>query len=143
MYRQKVGKVKVFGTQEFLTNLKQELVKENCTDILLTENYLEYYHKENINQFEEGFYDGLQEGLYLAEMYLGIKYGEVICKTLTSAEFFWSDIYGSWKENIFDKYSFNAEYFIYRNSPEYKVDKHNRQINKLEKILAKHKQAVI
>jgi hypothetical protein len=149
-----LGTLRIYGTQEILLALHKEAQEGDVKDFLLTENYIqvtpdikfdlsfnsEYeLKKKQLISFVEK-----TEGLYYIEFYQGIKYGQLNIHEWHNFEFYCDDDqYDTWEKNIFDKYSFEAEYTVYLNSPEREKEKQLRKINKLEKILATQKQKVL
>jgi hypothetical protein len=148
-----LGTVRIYGTQEILL-ASQDVAQEcNMKDILLTENYIQLTPDIKFDLSFNSEYELIKkqlimlvdktEGFYYIEFYQGIKYGQLNTEGWHNTEFIDSDRYDTWEKNIFDKYSFEAEYTVYLNSPERKKEKQLRQINKLEKILASQKQKVL
>jgi hypothetical protein len=151
-----LGTVRIYGTQEILSVINDGAIAEgvNVSDIILTENYIQlpphikfdlsFKSEYELNKKQWISFVDKTEGFYFIEFYEGIKYREVRTEGWHNTEFCCDrDQYDTWEKNIFDKYSFEAEYTVYINSPEYTQEKQLRQINKLEKILARQKQKVL
>jgi hypothetical protein len=150
-----LGTVRIYGTQEILSGINDGAIAEgvNVSDIILTENYIQLPPETLYDSEIKSSYETLKknwisfvnvtEGFYFIEFYEGIKYREVRTEGWHNTEFFLSDQYDTWEKDIFDKYSFEAEYTVYLNSPERKKEKQLRELNKLEKILARQKQKVL
>jgi len=148
-----LGTVRIYGTQEILSAINDVAIAEgvNVSDIILTENYIQLppHFKFDLSSDSEYELNKKQlmrlvdktEGFYFIEFYQGIKYGALNIHGWHNTEFCCDeDRYDTWEKNIYDKNSFEAEYTAYINSPEYTQQKQLRQINKLEKILAKQKE---
>jgi hypothetical protein len=149
-----LGSLRIFATQEILLALHKEAQEGDVKNIVLTENYIQFQpeikfddrfdseYSKSKNELKKGVRD--TEGFYSIEFYEGIKFNQLRTDSADNSNFlFDSDEYDTWEKNIFDKYSFEAEYIVYLNSPERKKEKQLRQINKLEKILASQKQKVL
>lgn len=148
-----LGTVRIFATQEILLLLNETALSEGEKGIVLTENYIQLPPQVKFDLSFKSEYEKSKhelklgviatEGFYSIEFYEGIKFNQLRTDGANNNEFFCSDQYDTWEKNIFDKYSFEAEYTVYLNSPERKKEKQLRQINKLEKILAKQKEKVL
>ena len=148
-----LGTVRIYGTQEILLALYHEAQEGDVKDILLTENYIQvtpdikfdlsFNSEYELNKKQLISLVDKTEGFYYIEFYQGIKYGQLNIHEWHNTRFINLDQYDTWEKNIFDKYSFEAEYNVYLNSPERQKEKQLRQINKLEKILASQKQKVL
>ena len=150
----RLGSVRIFATQEILLSIHESYLLAGVRDTVLTENYIQLQpevkfddrfdseYSKNKSELKQGVRD--TEGFYSIEFYEGIKFNQLRTESADNTNFlFDSDEYDTWEKNIFDKYSFEAEYNVYLNSPERQKEKQLRQINKLEKILASQKQKVL
>lgn len=148
-----LGTLRIFGTQEILKAIHDEALSQGEKNIVLTENYIQLPPQVKFNdRFDSEYTENkkelkhmvrITEGFYSIDFYEGIKFNQLRTDGTDNTEFCDSDKYDIWEKNIFDKYSFEAEYTVYLNSPEREKEKQLRKINKLEKILAKHKELVI
>ena len=148
-----LGTVRIFATQQILLSIHESYLTEGFTDYVLTENYIQLPPQVKFNDMFNSEYEKSKhelqlgvtdtEGFYSIEFYEGIKYGQLRTDSADNNEFRFSDQYDTWEKNIFDKYSFEAEYTVYLNSPEREKEKQLRKINKLEKILEKQKEKVL
>jgi hypothetical protein len=150
-----LGTVRIYGTEEILSVISDGAIAEgvNVSDIILTENYIQlpphikfdlsFKSEYELNKKQWISFVDKTEGFYFIEFYQGVKYGQLNTEGWHNTEFYCDEErYDIWEKNIFDRYSFEAEYTVYLNSPERKKEKQLRQINKLEKILASQKQKV-
>ena len=149
-----LGTVRIYGTQELLLLLNERCLSKGEKGIVLTENYIQTPPQVKFDERFDSEYEKnkhelklaiiANEGFYSIEFYEGIKFGQLRTDGANNNEFFCNrNLYDTWEKNIFDKYSFGAEYTVYLNSPERKKEKELRKINKLQKILDKQKQKVL
>lgn len=148
-----LGTARIFATQEILLSVHESYLLAGFTNYVLTENYIQLPPQIKFDESFKSEYEKNKhelklgviatEGFYYIEFYEGIKYGQLCTDGAHNTEFWCSDQYDTWEKNIYDKYSFEAEYTVYLNSPERKKEKELRKINKLQKILDKQKQKVL
>jgi hypothetical protein len=151
-----LGTVRIYGTQEILSGINDGAIAEgvNVSDIILTENYIQLPPETLYDSEEKSSYETLKknwisfvnvtEGFYFIEFYEGIKYREVRTEGWHNSDFLFDlEQYRIWERDVYEKNSFMSEYNAYLNLPERKQEKHLRELNKLEKILARQKQKVL
>jgi hypothetical protein len=150
-----LGTVRIYGTQEILSGINDGAIAEgvNVSDIILTENYIQLPPETLYDSEIKSSYETLKknwisfvnvtEGFYFIEFYEGIKYKEVRTEGWHNSDFLMSENYVTWETNVYEKNNFLSEYTAYLNLPERKQEKHLRELNKLEKILAKQKERIM
>ncbi len=131
MFRYKVGTVRIFGSQENLT-----LVQENISGSLeniLTDDYLQFVvPKDQLKEFTDGLRELCDDGQFTgAIVYRGVQYGEPSEDIIVSYD---NNDWHIVREEL-KNYGFVQEYYVYRNSAEYTQEKQLRKIRKVENTL--------
>ena len=111
MFRYKVGTVRLFGTQENLSLVRESL--GDYAEAKLTSDYLQFVlPKSDIAEFENNFRELCDDGQYTgAILWKGVQYGQPFERIFVSYN---SDNWDRYYESL-KKYGFVEEYFTNRN----------------------------